>query len=47
MIGANELTGDTGLEEAGQLQARIRYTSLWRVPVEQRPLVPLWEFVCV
>lgn len=28
MIGANELTGDAGLEKAGQWQAWLQYTSL-------------------
>lgn len=46
MIGANELTGDAGTEEAGQWQAWLRYTSL-EGPCLAETLAAPWEFVCV
>lgn len=36
MIWANELTGDSGIEEAGQWQACFGYTPLGGVPVAAR-----------
>lgn len=51
MIGANELTGDAGIEKAGQWQAWLRYTSL-EGPAELRPSrtrgnLFVYECVCV
>lgn len=46
MIGANELTGDAGIEEAGQWQAWLRHTSL-EGPCWAETLAAPWELVCV
>ena len=52
MIGANELTGDAGLEKAGQWKAWFRYTSLEGPCWAEAPCIPVgicfvYECVCL